>query len=94
MLFGALFRVIYFMGISTLLVFTVASVWASIAGGTTPSLSDLPNVWQGIGERIRSDLGDNFLLSVFLGLWSGAASHTLTDIAGSFIKTGRRSKFL
>jgi uncharacterized metal-binding protein len=31
---------------------------------------------------------------MFAGLWIGAASHTLTDIAGSFIKTGRITDFL
>ena len=28
------------------------------------------------------------------GLWFGAASHTFTDMAGSFVKTGRVSKTL
>ncbi|MBL0239595.1 MAG: hypothetical protein IPQ00_03330 [Chloracidobacterium sp.] len=35
-----------------------------------------------------------FLLFAFLGLWLGAANHTLADIASTFIKTGRREVFL
>jgi hypothetical protein len=30
----------------------------------------------------------------FAGLWSGAASHTFADMAGTYIKTGRSGGFL
>lgn len=93
LILGALLRVVYFMGLSTLLVYAVAVIWSSIAGGKAPAFNDLTVVWQKIGEAIRANLGDNFLLLIFFGLWFGAASHTFTDMAGSFIRTGRRGKF-
>lgn len=94
LIFGALLRVVYFMGLSTLLVFFGAIVWTSIAGEKPPALNDFTLAWQSIGVFIRTNLGDNFLLFTFTGLWFGAASHTFTDMAGSFIKTGRIAKFL
>ncbi|MBA3694169.1 MAG: hypothetical protein H0W77_12155 [Acidobacteria bacterium] len=50
--------------------------------------------WQNVGEYVRADFGEFVFLYVFIGLWLGAASHTLTDIAGSFVKTGRITEFL
>lgn len=85
---------IYFIGISTLLTYFVALL-ASIYGGTqTYDLQYFVDVWRNIGEVLRRYLGDGFMLHIFVGLWFGAASHTLTDVAGSFIKTGRVAKFL
>ena len=45
--------------------------------------------WSAIGKFVRADLGEYVFLYGFVGLWLGAASHTLTDMAGSFIKHGR-----
>lgn len=94
LIFGALIRVIYFMGVTTLVIFLAASIWASFSGGKAPAFGDLSQSWQRIGEFVRANFGENFLLLTFLGLWLGAASHTFTDMAGSFIKTGRIAKFL
>ena len=94
LILGALIRVIYFMGLSTLVVFAGAILWTSYTGGKPPSFSDLTLTWQRIGESIRAHFGENFVLLAFIGLWLGAASHTFTDMAGSFIKTGRIAKFL
>ncbi|CAN5548838.1 metal-binding protein [soil metagenome] len=94
LVFGALIRVVYFMGVLTLGAFLSAYVYAWYSGGTLPGLVEFARVWQGIGSFLRNRLGEYFLLTVFVGLWLGAASHTLTDIAGSFIKNGRIGKFL
>ncbi|MFZ1701233.1 MAG: metal-binding protein [Pyrinomonadaceae bacterium] len=94
LIFGALLRVVYFLGILTLAAFLGALVWTSIYGGKAPTFAELAHVWQGIGEFTRANLGDNFFLFAFLGLWLGAASHTFTDVIGSYIKTGRIAKFL
>ncbi|MEP6946953.1 MAG: metal-binding protein [Acidobacteriota bacterium] len=91
---GALIRVIYFMGVLTALSFTAVYIWAAYNGGKVPNLAEITHVWHTIGDFIRSHLGDHFMWFVFLGLWLGAASHTFTDLAGSFIKTGRIAKFL
>jgi uncharacterized metal-binding protein len=94
LIFGALIRVVYFLGVVTLAVFVAAYLYATYSGGKLPDLADIGLVWQPIGNFLRSNFGEHFFLSVFLGLWLGAASHTFTDIAGSFIKTGRVAKFL
>lgn len=94
LIFGALLRVIYFMGVLTLIAFAAAYIYAAYAGGKLPGLVDFARVWQPIGEFTRANFGEHFLPAVFVGLWFGAASHTFTDMAGSFIKTGRIAKFL
>lgn len=93
LVFGALLRVVYFMGIITLVVVAATFVW-SVIGGTSPvGTGSLIDAWKGLGAFVRLNLGENFLLLTFLGLWLGAASHTFTDMAGTFIKTGRAEKF-
>ena len=93
LIFGAMIRVVYFLGIVTVVVFAVAYMYAVYSGGKLPGLVEITHVWQPVGEFIRTQFGGNFLLLVFLGTWLGAASHTFTDLAGSFIKTGRIMKF-
>jgi uncharacterized metal-binding protein len=93
LVFGALFRVIYFLGVATILAYLAAFAWNGIAGDSTPDAADFARAWNTVGGLARNYLGENFLLFTFLGLWLGAASHTVTDIAGTFIKTGRREKF-
>jgi uncharacterized metal-binding protein len=94
LIFGALIRVIYFMGVVSAIVFAAVYAWASYTGGRLPDLVEFSRVWRGIGDGVRLHFGEHFILLIFLGLWLGAASHTFTDLAGSFIKTGRIAKFL
>ena len=94
LIFGTLLRVVYFMGAMTLLSFLVVFLITLYTGGELPNLMEFVKAWQNVGEYIRADLGESIFLYVFVGLWLGAASHTLTDIAGSFVKTGRITEFL
>ncbi len=94
LIFGALIRVVYFMGILTLLAFLAAYVYEMYAGGKLVGMVDFARIWQSIGEFTRAKFGEHFFTLTFLGLWLGAASHTFTDLAGSFVKTGRVAKFL
>jgi uncharacterized metal-binding protein len=93
LILGALGRVVYFMGVLTTFAFAAVCVYAAYRGGKVPNLIDFAGVWQSIGALTRADLGEYFLVTTFVGLWLGAASHTFTDMAGSFIKTGRAAKF-
>lgn len=93
LIFGALGRVVYFMGVSTLIVFLLVYVYGIYSDGILPSFLDISSIWQPIGEFMRANFGKHFLPAVFAGLWLGAASHTFTDMAGSFVKTGRIAKF-
>ena len=94
LVFGTFLRIVYFMGALTLLSFVPVLALAWQSGGELPNLMEFARVWSAIGEYVRADLGEYTFLYVFAGLWLGAASHTLTDIVGSFVKTGRISEFL
>ena len=94
LIFGALIRVVYFLGILTLTAFLAAYAYAAYTNGRLPSLFEFARVWGTAGEFVKRNFGSYFLPLVFAGLWLGAASHTFTDMAGSFIKSGRVSKFL
>ncbi len=94
LIFGALIRVVYLMGIVTLAAFLAAYLYAIYSAGDLPEFIDFANVWRPVGRFTRERFGAYFLPLVFTGLWLGAASHTFTDLAGSFIKTGRIAKFL
>lgn len=94
LVFGTLLRVIYFMGALTLTAFVTVYLYASYIGGDLPRIAEFTRVWLDIGEYVRANVGEYFLPSVFVGLWLGAASHTLTDMAGTFVKTGRITEFL
>jgi uncharacterized metal-binding protein len=94
LIFGALIRVVYFLGAITVGILTVTYVYAAYRGGKVPALIDLTNTWRAIGQFTQANFGEHFLLFVFFGLWMGAASHTFTDMAGSFVKTGRVTDFL
>ena len=94
LVFGTFLRVVYFMGVLTLAAFAVVYCYAIYTGGDLPNLLETAKTWGALGETVRRNVGENFLPSVFVGLWIGAASHTLTDIAGTFVKTGRITEFL
>lgn len=92
--FGTLFRVVYFMGASSVAVYLASLFNKAITGGEIPQLSVFVDAWRAIGGHVRNDLGTDFLAAVFVGMWIGAASHTFTDMAGTYIKTGRVIEFL
>ncbi len=94
LVFGTLFRVVYFMGVLTLTAFLAVYFRAALEGAAAPSLFEISRVWSSIADYASQNIGERAFLSGFIGLWLGAASHTLTDMAGSFIKTGRIMEFL
>jgi uncharacterized metal-binding protein len=91
--FGSLFRIIYFMGLLTLGSFAAAYITATYAGGSMPGIHAFLGAWGRAGNAARALFGEHVLLAIFAGLWLGAASHTMTDIAGTYIKTGRPARF-
>ncbi len=94
LIFGTFLRVVYFMGVLTLFAFLLSYLYATYTGGDLPNLMQMTKTWQGVGDFIRTNIGDYAMPSLFVGLWLGAASHTVTDMAGTFIKTGRIGEFL
>jgi len=77
----------------TLLLLFGAYVYQALRGGKLPGVDEIVGFWGPVGATLRESFGENILILVFAGLWAGAASHTFTDMAGSFIKTGRSGKF-
>lgn len=94
LVFGTFLRVVYFMGVLTLLSFLGAYLYATYTGGDLPRLFEFTKTWTNIGEYARANFGEYVFISLFAGLWLGAASHTLTDMAGTFVKTGKVTDFL
>ena len=89
LIFGTVLRVIYFMGVVTCVAFIVAYVYTAHVGGSLPGVSDFARVWAQLRTHSDRLLGEYGLAGLFVGMWLGAASHTLTDIAGTYVKTGK-----
>mgnify|MGYP003389953927 CR=1 FL=1 len=85
LVFGTLFRVIYFFGIITLV---STAVYFAAAG----SIGDVAKTWSQVGQLSGEYLGLTLLVAAFAGTWLGAASHTITDVTITYIKTGRTGK--
>lgn len=94
LIFGTLFRVIYFAGIISLGGFLTLYVLELFSGTKLAGAEDLFQAWRRLGQEFRVHIGESIAVAAFLGLWLGAAAHTFTDIAGTYIKTGRRQRSL
>jgi uncharacterized metal-binding protein len=94
LIFGTFLRVVYFMGAATLAAFLTMYVYASFSGGKLPRIWEFARVWTELRSYSNTVLGSSGLLGIFVGMWLGAASHTFTDLAGSYVKTGRVTEFL
>lgn len=94
LVFGTLFRVVYFSGAVTLLGAVLLIIFSAFSGGELPQTAEIADVWRRIGSVTRDHSGLMPVLIVFVGMWLGAASHTVTDIAASYVKTGRVGEFL
>lgn len=93
LVFGSLLRVVYFLGILTVAAFAAAYIFAAWSSGKPPDPLEFARAWGPAGDFVRRWFGPWFLALLFLGIWLGAATHTLTDLAGSYIKTGRIRNF-
>jgi uncharacterized metal-binding protein len=94
LMFGSFFRVIYFFGVITLVVFATICIYSAYSNVDLPNLLEISKIWKSIGEFLRTNAGENVFQNLFIGIWIGAASHTFTDMAGSFIKHGKIMEFL
>ncbi len=94
LILGSLIRVTYLHAAVAVLGFAVVYAWALWDGGRPPELHELTSVSAKMGSSAIDLLGENGLILGFIGVWLGAASHTFTDMAGSFVKTGRVTEFL
>lgn len=87
-IFGTLIRVIYFALVIALLVAAAVTLRATLVGGAPPGFGEIVQAWRAIESGISQSVGRHAALAVFAGLWWGAASHTLTDVAWSVLRKG------
>ena len=88
--FGTLIRVVYFAAAVSLVTALAVYLRATlVAGGAMPGWEDVLRAGRAIGAGAAAyGIGAEALLAVFAGLWWGAASHTLTDVAWSVVRKG------
>ncbi len=94
LIFGTLFRVVYFAGIIAAVTFAAFAGYSYWNDGALPNVATFARGWESIGAMAGTGSTLEVLLIVLIGMWAGAASHTLTDIAITYIKTGRVNALL
>jgi len=87
-LFGTLIRVVYFAVMLSLIALAAIYLRAFLVAGAPPAFSDILHAWQVIetGVRLEGVGHQPLIYAAFAGLWWGAASHTLTDVAWSILR--------
>lgn len=89
LLVGTVFRLIYFMGVVTLVSYLSALAVGSYGDLRVESLMDFSRAWRGLGSFSARHVGLNYLIAAVVGLWAGAALHTMADLIVTYVKTGR-----
>ncbi len=92
LIFGTTIRVIYFAGVITIGIGGVLILTAAAMGDAAPGWSSIENGWRAIGSTASDAAGFTLIASLLIGMWLGAASHTLTDVAITYIRSGRKDK--
>ncbi|MGH9901683.1 MAG: metal-binding protein, partial [Pyrinomonadaceae bacterium] len=88
-IFGTLIRVIYFALVVSLLVAGGVYLRAVLLTGAPPGFGEYVDTWRAVEAGLRSyHVGGSEVLAALAGLWWGAASHTLTDVACSVARKG------
>src|ERR1051325_6932273 len=64
------------------------SLRAALGGGAPPTFARFAEAWWAIEASARHSLGQHGVWAILAGLWWGAASHTLTDVAWSVMRKG------
>ncbi|HEV2761495.1 MAG TPA: metal-binding protein [Pyrinomonadaceae bacterium] len=88
-LFGTLIRVVYFASVLALLAAAGVYLRATFVTGGPPDWGQLGRAWHAVeGGLTAYGLGRAHAWAVLAGLWWGAASHTLADVAVSIVRKG------
>ena len=88
LVFGTLIRVLYFTLVLALLVSLSVYLRATLMEGPLPSLEEVSGAWAAIKTGSEQSIGGQGLWAILIGLWWGAASHTLTDVTWSVLRKG------
>lgn len=88
-LFGTLIRVLYFTGV--IAVITALAVYgrALLITGGAPTPGEVWQEWEAIYGVVVLQTGRGAGIATFVGLWWGAAIHTLADVIWSMLRKGR-----
>ena len=90
LLFGAVIRLIYLTGIFSIALLLVGvCVKGAASGDPWAAVADLRTGWRSAGEFVGQYSIVSLMIYLAAGVWAGGAVHTLTDIFGTFLKTGR-----
>ena len=85
-IFGTLIRVVYFATVIALLAAVAVYLRAMLTSGAAPGLDEVIAVWRLMETSLRETVGRHVMWVTLAGLWWGAASHTLTDVAWSVMR--------
>ena len=86
-IFGTLIRVVYFAALLTLLLALGIYLRATFVAATPPDWNEMARAWRAIESGLAAyGFGRAEALAALAGLWWGAASHTLTDVAWSVLR--------
>lgn len=86
---GTLIRVLYFSGVVAILVSLGIYLRAVLLSeGGPPSAAELGEAWRALSQYVAQTVGDHAVWATLIGLWWGAASHTLTDVCWSMLRKG------
>ena len=88
LVFGTLIRVVYFALVVALLVSAGVYLRAALVSGPMPTFEEVLRAWRAIESGVRVNVGEHAAWAALAGLWWGAASHTLTDVAWSVLRKG------
>ena len=89
-LFGTIIRIIYILLIVTLLLAISLYARDRYLQASTAGVAQVQDAFTRLWE-IFKPIKREYLLAAFAGLWVGAASHTASDVVGSFFKSVKRS---
>ncbi len=91
--FGTLIRVVYFALMLALVVAAAIYLRAMLVNSAAaPKFEEIVTAWRAIETGLRhyggTTAGTHVVWALLAGLWWGAASHTLTDVAWSVLRKG------
>jgi len=88
LVFGTLIRVVYFTLVLALVISAGVYLRALWMSGPTPTFAEVLQAWRAIEAGVGAGVGEHAAWAALAGLWWGAASHTLTDVAWSVLRKG------
>lgn len=88
LLFGTLIRIIYFAFVLALLVALGIYLRATLIARAPFDFNEIARAWEAAEAALAHYGGRRFALTAFIGVWWGAATHTITDVAWSMLRKG------